>query len=64
MKITIKAQIIIETEKYDDIYGWKKNGNVLTMDKIKQELNNKKCKIQWINSELNNDPNPVLIIKI
>lgn len=68
MKTTIHAKIVIETEKYEDVYGpYKYSDNaikVLTLADIKEEIKTGNFSLEWINSSLSNEQEPTLIIKI
>ena len=62
MKTTIKAKIVFETDKFADVYG-QKVGEILTLEKMKEIVNKGEYTLEWINSELQNEQEPTLIIK-
>jgi len=65
MKTTIKAKVVIDTKRFSDPCGWEiRSGKALTLTIIKEEIEKGNYKLEWINSDLTNEPEPTLIIKI
>lgn len=64
MKTTFKAKIVFEIDKYVSLYYTKANGGkkILTLDKIKDVINNEKCDIEMIAGELGTDNESTIII--
>lgn len=63
MKTTIKAKIVIETDKFAG-YNEDNGKYMITLQKIKEEIQKGHYIVEWVNSELQNEQEPTVIIKI
>jgi len=65
MKTTIRAKVVVETDKYA---GFSFDGDMtkeeLTLAKIRNEIKQGHYILEWINSEFAHEQEPTLIIKI
>jgi hypothetical protein len=67
MRTTLKGKIIIDAPKYSgfaNVPEDKTGIEEITLNKIKEEITKGHYILEWINSELSNDTEPTLIIKI
>ncbi len=68
MKTTIKAKIIIETDKFRDVSDWKtpemEYKEEMTLDNLKKEIDKGNYQIEWINSNYSHEQEPTIIIKV
>jgi len=62
MKTTIKAKVVFDSDKYQSVYSADTDKKMLTLEKMKQVINKKKCDIEMIAGELGSDNEPTLII--
>ena len=63
MKTSMKAKVVVETEKWG-LLGASGNKEELTMRKIQEAVDTGHYSLEWINSELDINGEPTLILKI
>lgn len=64
MKTTLKAKIIIETDKWHGICDYSSEKEEVTLNKIKEHINSNGCDVEWINAEFQPNSEPTIILKI
>lgn len=64
MKTTIKAKVVIETNKYCEVMDGRSELEPLTLVKIEEEIRKGHYIIEWINSFLSHEQEPTIIIKL
>lgn len=66
MKTSFNAKVIIDSDKYNGFsVSDRKDGKAeINLNTIKEEVNKGHYVIEWINSDLDNYIQPIIIIKI